>query len=101
MTAAEAIPDLVLASDAPAGGAPDAIDVLLVHGMGAGGWIWEGAAGTPFRDAGHRTWRVDLRTGAGATLGEYADVIARALARIDRPAIVVAHSLGAAALQLA
>lgn len=72
--------------------------LLLVHGAWHGAWAWK-----PLRDIlDRRGWKVetiDLPTVhadqiAGLHLADDADAIAQAIARIDGPVVVVAHSYG-------
>jgi len=85
-----------------------AVDLLLVHGIGAGAWVWEGGALEHFASAGYRTWALSL-SGHGLStgrkdldryrLGTYADDVAAVLQQIARPTVLVAHSLGGAVAQ--
>ncbi|MHA3977597.1 alpha/beta hydrolase [Halovulum sp. GXIMD14794] len=88
-------PDLFCA---PPEGPAREVDLLLVHGIGAGAWIWPDEGFDLFAHRGYRTWAISL-TGAGSTLDDYADQLDAALDRIDRPTVVLAHSLGGAVAQ--
>ncbi|TYO85200.1 alpha/beta fold hydrolase [Oceanicella actignis] len=80
------------------------LDLIFVHGMGAGAWIWERATIPYFVAQGYRCWAPDLasaqeRAQRRGGLDLYARRIARAIRAAGRPAVVIAHSLGAAAAQ--
>ncbi|MGY5030356.1 alpha/beta fold hydrolase [Streptomyces sp. 900116325] len=68
--------------------------LLLVHGAWHGSWCWEKL--TPVLNAeGWTTRTVDLPSaGSGARVRDDARVVLQALARIDGPVVVVAHSYG-------
>ena len=75
--------------------------LLLVHGAGSGPWVFDGwPASFP---AGLRLETVDLHEGldpAHATMAQYADAVARAAERLDRPLVVVAWSMGGLAAMM-
>lgn len=89
----------------PQAGKPD---ILLLHGISAGAWMWEHGALPLFGDQGYRAWALSL-SGHGNSPGleslnhfgidRYASDLGEALGRIDRPCVVIAHSLGGAVLQ--
>lgn len=126
----------------PARGRRKAHDLVFVHGMAAGGWMWPLPWLGRFADAGHACWTVTLpgreggatlasdpaamdrvlsmllrgddATGAldalmrampgasaldGPDLDDFTDTLEQALDGLDRPAVVVAHSLGGAVAQ--
>ncbi|MCV6586690.1 MAG: alpha/beta hydrolase [Marinibacterium sp.] len=84
------------------------IDIILVHGISSGAWMWEPDLIAPFTDAGYRTWALSL-SGHGNSAGRdrlnahrlatYADDIAKAMDNTGRPVALLAHSLGGAAAQ--
>lgn len=86
-------------------GTEQPFDLLFVHGMAGGSWIWRDNARGAFREAGYRSWAVDLAGEDGsrreATLHDYAERLVLAAETVGRPTVVVAHSLGGAAAQLA
>ncbi|MGS4944343.1 alpha/beta hydrolase [Meridianimarinicoccus sp. RP-17] len=127
---------------AVAGPARD-VDIVLLHGMSAGAWIWPEDWISGFTSDGYAVWTMTLpgRDGGGSIsrdpgvidralahametgdsegalrmlvralpgaslvdgpdLGDFADALARALAQVGRPAVVVGHSLGGAVAQL-
>lgn len=68
--------------------------LLLVHGAWHGAWCWEPLR-SALRGEGLRTETVDLPSaGTEAGMHEDAGVVLEALARIDGPVVVVAHSYG-------
>ena len=72
--------------------------VLLVHGAWHGSWCWEPVA-TRLADRGLNVRTVDLPTvhatnKAELRLQDDADAVAAAVAAIDGPVVVVAHSYG-------
>ena len=88
----------------PAGAPP----VVLVHGAWHGAWCWQGNYLDAFAAAGFDTLAPDLPGhGARATghsmlrlrIGTYADDIERLIARLDRPPVVIGHSLGGFVVQ--
>jgi Alpha/beta hydrolase family len=76
--------------------------LLLVHGAGSGPRVFDGwPASFP---AGLRLETVDLHEGldpAHATMAQYADAVARAAERLDRPLVIVAWSMGGLAAMMA
>ena len=83
-------------------GAPPPL--LLVHGAFAGAWCWREHMVPWLRERGHRVSTVDLpgrRGGADAarlqdfTLTDYVDAVARVMADLAEPPVVVGHSMGA------
>jgi pimeloyl-ACP methyl ester carboxylesterase len=87
---------------------PDKPDLLFLHGMSAGAWIWEEGALPLFGAAGYRAWALSLSGHGGSPgvdrihhygLDQYSSDLAHALDRIERPCVVVAHSLGGAVAQ--
>ncbi len=84
------------------------VDLLLVHGISAGAWMWEGWALDHLARAGYRSWALSL-AGHGLSAGRedldsftictYADDLEAALRAITRPTVIIAHSLGGAVAQ--
>ena len=75
--------------------------LLLVHGAGSGPWVFDGWPA--YFPSTRRLETVDLQEGldpAHATMAQYADAIARAAQRLDRP-VVVAWSMGGLAAMMA
>lgn len=127
---------------APRTGPSRPVEILFLHGMSAGAWIWPDAWIGRFTGAGYGCWSMTLpgRPG-GSTLAsdpaqldriiaealatgdisaaidavarvlpgaslldgpgieDFTDALQQALARIDEPCVVVAHSLGGAVVQ--
>jgi pimeloyl-ACP methyl ester carboxylesterase len=73
----------------------DAPTIILVHGAWHGSWGWEHVAG-PLRERGFEVTAVDLAS-HGPDPGDLYDdveVVRRAIAAVDGPVVVVAHSYG-------
>ena len=93
---------------APARGRRQSVDLLLVHGIFVGAWVWEEHMMSYLADAGYDVHAVSL-TGHGKsagrerlgslTLSNYSDDVAEMAATLERPAVVVGHSMGGAAVQ--
>ena len=68
----------------------------LVHGAGDGGWYWH-LVEAELRSRGHLTVAPDLPDDDSATLDDYADAVADAIADVagDDDVVVVAQSFGA------
>lgn len=91
-------------------GAQRPVDVLLVHGSFGGAWMWEphvmpflGAAGydvAALSLRGHGRSPTDIPV-PQLSLRHYAEDVAQAAGAMERPAVVVGHSLGGAAVQAA
>lgn len=85
-----------------------AVDVVLLHGICVGAWVWTDAFIQPLLDAGYRVLAVSFR-GHGASEGRstrrqhrLADFIADAhhvMGQCGTPPVVVGHSLGSAVVQ--
>ena len=93
---------------APARGKRRPVDLLLVHGICVGAWIWEAHFLPYLAEAGYDVHAVSLRGHGGSPgraalhnygLADYAADVAQAAARIGRPVVVVGHSLGGAVVQ--
>ncbi|MBE3638921.1 alpha/beta hydrolase [Mangrovicoccus algicola] len=65
---AETLPGWAMTVTEPAGGPDRPFDLLFVHGMASGGWIWDEAWLSAFARAGYRSWTITLpgRRGGGA-----------------------------------
>ena len=138
----EPVQSWALECHAPEGGAAQSQDLLFLHGMAAGSWVWTPDWIARFTARGYRCWTMTLpgREGGaslatdpaafdrilkraledgdagaaieslsralpgaslfdGPDLDDFSDALAEALAAIDRPAVVVSHSLGGAVAQ--
>lgn len=93
---------------APGRGKPRSVDVVLVHGIFVGAWVWEQHFMPYLADAGYNVHAVSL-TGHGQscghdrlgtiTLSDYTADLKEATAGIARPIVVVGHSMGGAVVQ--
>ena len=82
-----------------------AVDVVLLHGICVGAWVWTDAFIQPLLDAGYRVLAVSFR-GHGASEGRstrrqhrLSDFVADAhhvIRQCEAPPVVVGHSLGSA-----
>ncbi|CAH2600445.1 putative Lysophospholipase [Rhodovastum atsumiense] len=95
---------------APARGTPRPVDLLLVHGICVGAWIWERHFLPGLAAAGYNVHALSLRGHAGSPgrdglhgygLAHYAEDVRAVAAEIGRPVVVVGHSLGGAVVQTA
>ena len=70
-----------MSEHAPTTGGPEqAVDLLFVHGMAAGGWIWSADWLSAFTDRGYRCWTLTLPGRAGGqTLATDPQALDRAL----------------------
>lgn len=76
----EPIQSWALEAHAPAGGAARNVDLLFLHGMAVGSWVWSPEWITHFTDAGYRCWTMSLPGRAGgATVAFDAGAFDRAL----------------------
>ncbi len=80
------------------------LDLVFVHGMSAGSWIWERSTIPLFAAHGYRCWAPDLasqdeRARGRGGLELYADRLDAAIRAAGRPVAVIGHSLGAAVAQ--
>lgn len=70
-----------MSEHAPTGGTGQAVDLLFVHGMAAGGWMWSADWLAAFTDQGYRCWTLTLPGRAGGqTLATNPQALDRALA---------------------
>jgi pimeloyl-ACP methyl ester carboxylesterase len=89
-------------------GPPRRVDILLVHGIFVGAWVWEtyflpylAAAGydvhaVSLSGHGNSSGRERLHT---LTLSDYTADLNEAASTIERPVVVVGHSMGGAVVQ--
>src|SRR5687768_14261209 len=77
--------------------------LLLVHGLWAGSWVWQGAAGA-LSQRGWECWALDLRGRPGSRpvddigkvrLGDYVEDVVAAARALWAPPVVCGHDLGA------
>ena len=70
-----------MSEHAPTGGPGQTVDLLFVHGMAAGGWMWSADWLASFTDRGYRCWTLTLPGRAGGqTLATNPQALDRALA---------------------
>ncbi len=82
--------------------------IILVHGLSHGAWCWEEHVAPWLRSRGREVVALDLR-GHGSRrdegslrfipLARYVDDVADAAARLDRPPVLIGHSMGGAVVQ--
>jgi pimeloyl-ACP methyl ester carboxylesterase len=91
-------------------GPPRPVDVLLVHGISVGAWVWRPHFMPYLAQAGYRVHAVGLRGHGGSDgrdrlaatgLRDYVADVTDAAAHIGRPVVAVGHSLGGAVVQSA
>lgn len=84
------------------------VNLLFVHGMCVGAWVWETYFLPYFAKKGYRACAVSLRghgnsDGKGGirafTLGQYTEDVKTAMAQLPGPTVVVGHSFGGAVVQ--
>jgi pimeloyl-ACP methyl ester carboxylesterase len=82
--------------------------ILMVHGAFCGGWVFDAFA-EPFRSAGHHVVALDLpghapaaprEAVAGLSMADYGTAVAARAAELDRPPVVIGHSMGGLAALL-
>jgi hypothetical protein len=99
---------LNIESREPNGGISRTVDLLFVHGAWHGAWCWEEHFLGYFAEKGYAAHAVDLR-GHGqsplegqlrfATIGDYVGDVAAAVKQIERPVVIVGHSMGGFVVQ--
>jgi pimeloyl-ACP methyl ester carboxylesterase len=79
--------------------------LLFVHGLGHGAWCWEHWLDAA-ADAGHSAYAVSLRGHGGspgrlrtARLGQYVDDVVATAESLDRPPVLIGHSMGGLVVQ--
>lgn len=86
------------------------VDIVLVHGISVGAWVWEPHFIPYLADAGYNVHAVSLSGHGescrgehlhGLTLQDYAADLTEAIAAVDRPVVAVGHSMGGAVVQSA
>ncbi|MEM8553887.1 MAG: alpha/beta fold hydrolase [Pseudomonadota bacterium] len=76
----EALQGWAMSTAAPTSAVERPFDVLFVHGMASGGWMWSQEWLKQFTDAGYRTWTITLPgRERGSTLATDPDALDRAL----------------------
>ncbi len=80
------------------------VDLVFVHGMSSGAWLWERDVIPWFAERGWRCWAPDLATREDRALGRggierYTDRLAETVRAAGRPVVVIGHSLGGAVAQ--
>lgn len=84
------------------------VDILLVHGIFVGAWVWEPHVMPYLAEAGYNVHAVSLRghgKSCGAdrldtfTLADYTVDLQEAAAAIAKPVVAVGHSMGGAVVQ--
>ncbi len=89
-------------------GPPKRVDILLVHGIFVGAWVWEPHFLPYLAAAGYNVHAVSLR-GHGrscggdrlhaSTLADYTADLADTVSSVGRPVVAVGHSMGGAVVQ--
>jgi pimeloyl-ACP methyl ester carboxylesterase len=80
--------------------------IIMVHGAFCAGWVFE-AFKAPFEAAGHPCLTADLpghgpgENAAGISISDYAKAVVAQIEALDRPPILIGHSLGGLVAQLA
>lgn len=74
--------------------------IVMAHGAFCGGWAFD-AFRAPFETAGWRVLAPDLRAGAGASMADYAADLVGLCASLEAPPVLLGHSMGGLAAQLA
>ncbi|HXZ52029.1 MAG TPA: alpha/beta fold hydrolase [Burkholderiales bacterium] len=92
----------------PHGGAPARAPLVFVHGAYVGAWCWEEHFLPWFAERGFPSYALSLR-GHGKSpgreqlhsfgLADFADDLEAVLAGLDRPAVLIGHSMGALVVQ--
>ncbi|MBK1726098.1 alpha/beta hydrolase [Halorhodospira neutriphila] len=94
------------AAGTPRGAPP----LLFVHGAFLGAWCWRVHYLPYFAERGYDAYAVSLRGHGGsggrdevatASLSDYADDLAEAVAAFDEPPVLIGHSMGGAVVDLA
>ena len=98
---------LELLSVHPSGGKRN-VNILFIHGICLGAWVWEPYFLPFFAEAGYPAYALSLR-GHGRSEGherikhwrlrDFADDLAWAVHRIDGPVVIVGHSMGGGVVQ--
>ncbi len=92
----------------PAHATPRRQALLFVHGICGGAWLWQDRTLPFFAERGFDSYALSLSGHSGSrgcgrvgrmSLDRFADDVADAVSRIDRPVVVVGHSLGGAVAQ--
>ncbi|WP_072397128.1 alpha/beta fold hydrolase [Hyphomicrobium sp. CS1GBMeth3] len=93
---------------APGQGPARSVDILLVHGIFVGAWVWEPHFMPYLAEAGYNVHAVSLRGHGGScgdeqlaalALTDYTADLQEAVAAIPRPIVAVGHSMGGAVVQ--
>ncbi|MCC7252615.1 alpha/beta fold hydrolase [Hyphomicrobium sp.] len=89
-------------------GRPRSLDILLVHGIFVGAWVWEPHVMPYLAEAGYNVHAVSLRGHGGScgrdrlhslTLSDYTADLEEVASSIPRPVVAVGHSMGGAVVQ--
>ncbi len=84
------------------------VPLLFVHGSNSAAWVWDEHFLPHFAEAGYDAHAVSLRghgrsEGFGqlgaASLRDYVEDLARTVAGIDRPPVIIGHSMGGMVIQ--
>jgi pimeloyl-ACP methyl ester carboxylesterase len=95
---------------APGRGGPRGVDIVLVHGIFVGAWVWEPTFMPYLASAGYNVHAVSLRGHGNScgldrlhslTLSDYTADLNEAVSAIGRPVVAVGHSMGGAVVQSA
>lgn len=84
------------------------VNLLFVHGICVGAWVWERHFLPFFSQQGYRSVAISLRGHGGSSsdkpvrenhLGEYVDDVRQTLEKLKGPTVLIGHSFGGAVVQ--
>lgn len=89
-------------------GKPRRVDIVLVHGIFVGAWVWEPHFLPYLAAAGYDVYAPSLRGHGGscvdgglrgATLADYTTDLTETVSALEKPVVAVGHSMGGAVVQ--